>query len=103
MAYTIQPRTDEIGMRMTMGASRKEVLRLVLALGLPLVVLGVAIGLAGSLALTRVLGALLWRVTPTDPLTYVAVIIALGHLGHAGVLSAGTPGLRHRTYDNPAV
>jgi putative ABC transport system permease protein len=53
------------------------VLRLVIARGLQLVALGVTIGLAGSLALTRLLGTLLWGVTPTDPLTYVVVIMAL--------------------------
>ena len=60
MAYAIQQRTHEIGIRMALGASRRDVLRLVAARGLVLVTLGVAIGLAGSLALTRLLGTLLW-------------------------------------------
>jgi putative ABC transport system permease protein len=77
MAYAIQQRTHEIGIRMALGASRRDVLRLVIARGLQLVALGVTIGLAGSLALTRLLGTLLWGVTPTDPLTYVVVIMAL--------------------------
>ena len=60
-----------------LGASRRDVLRLVLARGVLLVALGLAIGLAGSFSLTRLLGTLLWGVTPTDPLTYVAVIMTL--------------------------
>src|SRR5204863_7153133 len=77
MAYAIQQRTHEIGIRMALGASRRDVLRLVAARGLVLVTLGVAIGLAGSLALTRLLGTLLWGVMPTDPLTYALVIMPL--------------------------
>jgi putative ABC transport system permease protein len=53
------------------------VLRLAIAQGLLLVALGVVIGIAGSFALTRLLGTLLWGVTPTDPSTYVVVIMTL--------------------------
>src|SRR5438477_12999132 len=64
MAYAIRQRTHEIGIRMALGASRRDVLRLAIAEGLLLVVLGLAIGIAGSFALTRLLGTLLWGVTP---------------------------------------
>lgn len=77
MAYAIRQRTHEIGIRMALGASRRDVLRLVIARGLRLVALGVAIGVAGSFALTRLLETLLWGVTPTDPLTYALVILTL--------------------------
>jgi putative ABC transport system permease protein len=77
MAYAVQQRTHEIGIRMALGATRRNVLGLVIARGLLLVALGVSIGLAGAVALTRLLGSLLWGVTPTDPLTYVLVIMAL--------------------------
>jgi putative ABC transport system permease protein len=77
MAYAIQQRTHEIGIRMALGASRTDVLRAVLARGLLLVAFGVAIGVAGSFALTRLLGTLLWGVTPTDPPTYVVVIMTV--------------------------
>jgi putative ABC transport system permease protein len=77
MAYAIGQRTHEIGIRMALGAGSRDVLRLVLARGVLLVALGVAIGVAGSFALTGLLGTLLWGVTPTDPLTYVLVIMTL--------------------------
>ncbi len=77
MAYAVQQRTHEIGIRVALGASRGNILQVLVARGLLLVALGVAIGCAGSLALTRLFGSLLWGVTPTDPLTYTVVIIAL--------------------------
>jgi putative ABC transport system permease protein len=77
MAYAIRQRTHEIGIRMALGASRRDVLRLVIARGLLLVALGVVLGVAGSFALARFLGSLLWGVTSTDPLTYVVVIMLL--------------------------
>jgi putative ABC transport system permease protein len=77
MAYAIRQRTHEIGIRIALGASRRDVLRLVIVRGLRLVVPGVAIGVAGSFAATRLLGTLLWGVTPTDPFTYVVAIVTL--------------------------
>jgi putative ABC transport system permease protein len=77
MAYTIKQRTYEIGVRIALGASRRDVLWLVIARGLLLIALGVAIGVAASLALARLLATLLWGVTPTDPLTYIVMITVL--------------------------
>jgi putative ABC transport system permease protein len=77
MAYAVERRTHEIGVRIALGASRTHVLRMVIARGLLLVACGVAIGVAGSFALTRLLGTLLWGVTPTDPLTFAIVIVTL--------------------------
>ena len=77
MAYAVRKRTHEIGIRMSLGANKKDVLRLVMGQGALLVALGVAIGVTGSVTLTRVLGALLWGVTPTDPVTYAVVIMML--------------------------
>lgn len=77
VAYAVRRRTPEIGIRMALGASRKDILRVVIAQGLLLVALGTAIGLAGALALTRVLQAMLWGVTPADLRTYVIVVAAL--------------------------
>jgi putative ABC transport system permease protein len=77
MAYSVAQRTREIGIRIALGASSRNVLRLVLSQGLILALIGVAIGLAGSFALTRLLSSLLFGVTPTDPLTFVATAVLL--------------------------
>jgi putative ABC transport system permease protein len=79
MAYTVSRRTQEIGVRMALGADRGDVLRMVLGRGLGLTGLGLAIGLAGALALTRVVSSLLFQVSATDPLTFggAALLLAL--------------------------
>jgi putative ABC transport system permease protein len=79
IAYSVSRCTREIGIRMALGAQRKDVMRLVLGEGLLVILIGLAIGLAGSLALTRFLSHLLFGVTATDPLTFagVAVLLAL--------------------------
>jgi predicted permease len=77
MALTVSQRTHEIGVRMALGASAGGVLRLVLRQGLTLVLIGLALGMAGAYALTRMMSTLLFAVEPTDPLTWVAVASAL--------------------------
>ena len=77
MAYSVSRRTREIGVRVALGASSREVLGMILGQGLRTIFIGVAIGIAGSLALTRSVESLLFGVTPTDPLTYVAVAVLL--------------------------
>jgi predicted permease len=76
-AYTTRQRTHEIGIRMALGASKEDVLRLVLGHGLRLTFIGVALGLAASFALTRYLSTLLLGVTSTDALTFSTVAILL--------------------------
>jgi predicted permease len=76
-AYTTRQRTHEIGIRMALGASKQDILRLVLARGLWLTLAGVALGLAAAFALTRYLGSLLLGVTSTDALTFSSVAILL--------------------------
>ena len=77
LSYAVTQRQREIGVRMALGAARGDVLRLVLSQGLALTVTGVAIGVAGALAVTRFLRTLLFGVTPTDPVTFVAIPVLL--------------------------
>jgi putative ABC transport system permease protein len=77
MAYLVARRRREFGIRMALGAQGKDVLELVVVQGLKLVVIGVAIGIAGALALTRVLAGLLYGVKPTDPATFITVSLIL--------------------------
>ena len=72
IAYSVVQRTQEIGIRMALGAQRGDVLQLILRGGLKLVALGVVLGLAGALALTRVLQSQLFGVSAHDPLAFVA-------------------------------
>jgi len=73
MTYAVKQRTPELGIRMTLGASRAQVLGMVLRQGVGMTAIGVAIGIAGALALTRVLEASLYGVTARDPITFYAV------------------------------
>ena len=77
IAYGVTQRTQEIGIRMALGAQMRDVLRLVLMQGLKLTIIGVVIGLAASFALTRALTTLLFGVRPTDVLTFAIVSIVL--------------------------
>ena len=77
LAYTAARRTHEIGIRMALGAERGDVLKLVINMGLRLVILGVAIGLAASSGVGRVVATQLWGVSPYDPATLVAVPLVL--------------------------
>jgi putative ABC transport system permease protein len=77
MSYVVSRRTHEIGVRMAMGAKRGDVLKLVVGQGLKLTLIGVAIGIAGGLAMTRLVRSFLYEVKPTDPLTFAAVSLVL--------------------------
>ena len=73
LSYMVTQRARELGIRIALGASSRGVQRLVLTRGLALVGAGLAVGLAGAVALTRFMQSLLYGVTPTDPITFVGV------------------------------
>jgi len=91
VAYATARRTHEIGIRMALGATRSDALKLVLGMGLRVIGVGVVIGLAASLALSRVLASALWQVSARDPLTIASVAVLL--LG-IGVMACVVPARR---------
>jgi ABC-type antimicrobial peptide transport system permease subunit len=77
IAHSVVLRTQEIGIRMSLGAERSDILRLILREGAHLAITGVLIGVAVSLAVTRLMSSLLFGISSTDPLTFVAVAALL--------------------------
>jgi putative ABC transport system permease protein len=81
LAYSVSQRTHEVGIRMALGAGRRDVLRLFMGQGMKLVLLGLVIGLTGAFALTRLMSSLLFGVSTTDAATFVAVAVGLMLVG----------------------
>jgi putative ABC transport system permease protein len=77
MAFLVTQRTHEIGLRMALGAPRTNVFRLIVGQGLLLTAVGLVIGLAGALALTRLMSSMLYETSATDPLTFASIPIEL--------------------------
>jgi putative ABC transport system permease protein len=76
LAYSVNQRRREIGIRMSLGAQRRDVLQLFLSQGMAMTLLGIALGLGGAWAATRIMRSLLYSVSPTDPLVFLAVPLA---------------------------
>ena len=99
LAYSVEERTNEIGIRMALGARASEVVRMVVGEGLRLVCVGASFGLAAAFALSRLLESLLFGVTAHDPATFAGVAVLLAVVS---ALAALIPA-RHATMVNPLV
>lgn len=91
MAHSVNQRTGEIGVRVALGAGPRAILQLVLRRGIILIAFGIVIGVAASLALTRIMQSVLFGVRPTDPITFA---LALLGLSAAGILACYIPARR---------
>jgi putative ABC transport system permease protein len=96
MAYAVTQRRHEIGLRFALGAQRRDVMRLVVGQGMRLTLIGIALGLAGSFALTRLMSSLLYGVTATDPITFIMVSAILSA---AALAACYLPARRAATID----
>ena len=96
ISYSVAQRTSEIGIRLALGATRKNIFRIILGQGLRLVLIGLALGLVGAFALTRLVRSLMFGVTPSDPLTFLAVSALLILITLA---AGGLPALRATKLD----
>jgi len=96
ISYSITARTQEIGIRMALGARRPAILLLVLRKGMALTLIGAAIGLVGALALTRWISSMLFGISASDPMTYaIVLLLALG----AALLACSIPARRATRVD----
>jgi predicted permease len=96
VSYSVVQRTSEIGIRLALGATRKNIFRIVLGQGLRLVLAGLALGLIGAFALTRLIRSLMFGVTPNDPFTFVVVASLLIVIT---IAAGGFPALRATKLD----
>jgi putative ABC transport system permease protein len=96
VSYTVAQRSRELAVRVALGAQRGQVIRLVLRGGVRLAVVGIAVGLVASLALTRLLAGMLYDVAPYDPVTFAAVAIGLGLIA---VVASCVPAWRAQAVD----
>ena len=89
LSFSVSQRTQEFGVRMALGAEASDVRRMMIRQGLRLAAVGIAIGVAGAFGVTRLIGSLLYDVTPTDPLSFAGVVaLMLGVAAAAAYLPA---------------
>jgi putative ABC transport system permease protein len=98
IAYNVTERTHEFGIRLALGASGGDLVRLVIGHAARLAGAGIAVGVATALVLTRLMASLLYTVTPTDPATFAAIVLMLGAIA----LLAGYVPSRRATALDPA-
>ena len=98
LAYLVSRRTHEIGIRLAIGADRAQVIRMILGQGVGLTAIGLVVGIAGAVALTRLMTTVLYEVTPSDPWTYTAVVVALVVRRRHRQRAAGPPRLAGRPH-----
>ncbi len=96
ISYTVEQRTHEIGLRMALGAGRRETILLVVGTGLKLAAAGIALGVAGAYGLTRLMSSLLFGVRPTDPMSFAGVAAGLFAIA---VIASLIPALRASRID----
>ncbi|OFW38867.1 MAG: hypothetical protein A3J29_16415 [Acidobacteria bacterium RIFCSPLOWO2_12_FULL_67_14b] len=77
LAFSVSQRTQEMGVRIALGAQRSDVLQLVVRQGITLAMIGVIVGIVGAFGVTRVIASLLYNVTPTDPISFIGVALFL--------------------------
>jgi putative ABC transport system permease protein len=96
VSYAVTQRTHEIGVRMALGASRRDVVHMIVRQGVSMALVGIVVGVAGATALTRVMASLLYEVTPTDAQTLA--IVPMG-LALTALIASLVPALRAARID----
>jgi ABC-type antimicrobial peptide transport system permease subunit len=99
ISYSVTRQTQEIGIRMALGATEDRVLLDIIWKTLRLALIGIAVGVVGSFAISRLIGSLLFHTAPTDPLTFITMVILLGGVA----LLAGYLPARRASKINPMV